>query len=310
MNVWNIYKAKQMVDWFEQKEQGEQFKFWQMSTYQKFCYAKYLAGVGLYNAVTSINYQKTISYLTKALKVLDTLGDDYNYVYAKFNYSLLKAEIYVYLGNIKTAEEIINKMEELFKHRIEGEDIFILYHVKAAMFFTQGQYNDALEYINKCIEAWKMSDTNDLSYTDDYLLKVTILNSMGEYQEAYDKAQQLYNMHKSGNYQEIFAPIYTQMAKSELGLNKIDIALDHINKAITIFLADERRNPKNVDHLEDPDLAAGYVVQGDILLAQGNIKESIESYKKAYAIYHYFYGDKSKNVVQVSELYSPSAKNI
>lgn len=63
------------------------------------------------------------------------------------------------------------------------------------------------------------------------------------------------------------------MAKSELGLNKIDIALDHINKAITIFLADERRNPKNIDHLEDPDLAAGYVVQGDILLAQGNIKE-------------------------------------
>ncbi|MFP3034757.1 MAG: hypothetical protein ACEY3C_04405 [Candidatus Tisiphia sp.] len=36
--------------------------------------------------------------------------------------------------------------------------------------------------------------------------------------------------------------------------------------------------------MEDPDLAAGYVVQGDILLAQGNIKGSIESYKKAYAI--------------------------
>ncbi|WP_342267581.1 hypothetical protein [Candidatus Tisiphia endosymbiont of Empis tessellata] len=98
------------------------------------------------------------------------------------------------------------------------------------------------------------------------------------------------------------------MAKSELGLNKIDIALDHINKAITIFLADERRNPKNIDHLEYPDLAAGYVVQCDILLAQGNIKGSIESYKKAYAIYHYFYGDKSKNVVQVSELYNKGAK--
>lgn len=52
-------------------------------------------------------------------------------------------------------------------------------------------------------------------------------------------------MHKSVN-QEALGYIYTQMAKSELGLNKIDIALDHINKAITIFLADERRNPNNI----------------------------------------------------------------
>jgi hypothetical protein len=49
-------------------------------------------------------------------------------------------------------------------------------------------------------------------------------------------------------------------------------------------------------------------VQGDILFAQGNIKGSIESYKKAYGIYHYFYGDKSKNVVQVSDLYNKGAK--
>ncbi|MDD9337533.1 MAG: tetratricopeptide repeat protein [Rickettsiaceae bacterium] len=307
MNAWNLYKSKPMVNWFEQKEQDEQFKFWQMSTYQKFCYARYLVGVGLYNRITSINYQKTISYLTKALKVLDTLGDDYDYIYSKFNCSLNIALTHVYLGNIKTAEEIINEMEKLFKHRIEGGDIFILYHVKARIFFIQGKYNEALEYVNKGIEVWKTLDPNDLGFTRDYLLRAAILSSIGKYQEAYVQTQQVYNMHKSVN-QEALGYIYTQMAKSELGLNKIDIALDHINKAITIFLADERRNPKNIDHLEDPDLAAGYVVQGDILLAQGNIKGSIESYKKAYAIYHYFYGDKSKNVVQVSELYNKGAK--
>ncbi|BFD46590.1 MAG: hypothetical protein DMENIID0002_12360 [Rickettsia endosymbiont of Sergentomyia squamirostris] len=91
------------------------------------------------------------------LKVLDTLGDDYDYIYSKFNCSLNIALTHVYLGNIKTAEEIINEMEKLFKHRIEGGDIFILYHVKARIFFIQGKYNEALEYVNKGIEVWNRS---------------------------------------------------------------------------------------------------------------------------------------------------------
>jgi tetratricopeptide (TPR) repeat protein len=117
-------------------------------------------------------------------------------------------------------------------------------------------------------------------------------------------------MHKSTKNEshEIFGRIYTQMAKSELGLRKIDAALEHTTEAIAIFLADERRNPKEADYSEDPDLAASYVVQGDILFAKDNLKQAIESYKKAQIIYFYLYRDRSKNVAHVSYLYKQGAK--
>ncbi|WP_341749758.1 hypothetical protein [Candidatus Tisiphia endosymbiont of Sialis lutaria] len=98
------------------------------------------------------------------------------------------------------------------------------------------------------------------------------------------------------------------MARSELGLGKLDHALEYVNRAITIFLADEHRNPKGADYSEDINLAASYVVQGDVLFAQDNIKEAIKSYNKAYTIYYYLYRDNRKNVAQVSELYSQGAK--
>ncbi|MGR0295561.1 tetratricopeptide repeat protein, partial [Klebsiella pneumoniae] len=70
-------------------------------------------------------------------------------------------------------------------------------------------------------------------------------NSLGRYQEAYAQAQQLYYIHKpiKNEDNEIFADIYTEMARSELGLGKIDKASEYINKAIPIFLADENNNP-------------------------------------------------------------------
>jgi len=56
------------------------------------------------------------------------------------------------------------------------------------------------------------------------------------------------------------------------------------------------------------DLAAGYVVQGDIFNTQNDLKRAIESYKKAQVIYFYLYRDRSKNIAHVSYLYMQGAK--
>ena len=98
------------------------------------------------------------------------------------------------------------------------------------------------------------------------------------------------------------------MAKAELGLGDIDKASDHVTKALAIFLADEKRNPKNGEISEDPDLAAGYVVQGDILTARGDMKHAMESYRAAQKIYFYLYKNNSGNIAQVSNLYLKGAK--
>jgi tetratricopeptide (TPR) repeat protein len=136
------------------------------------------------------------------------------------------------------------------------------------------------------------------------------LNYLKKYQRAHVQLKQLYNLYKSYKKEppEIFGCIYIQMARSELGLGKLEQASEHINKAISIFLTDERRNPKDADYSEDPDLAASYVVQGDILFAENKIKEAINFYNKAYSIYYYLYRDNRKNVAQVSYLYSQGAK--
>ncbi|MFP3035169.1 MAG: tetratricopeptide repeat protein, partial [Candidatus Tisiphia sp.] len=107
---------------------------------------------------------------------------------------------------------------------------------------------------------------------------------------------------------EIFADIYTEMARSELGLGKIDKASEYINKAIYIFAANENNDSESTNYSKNVDLADSYIVQGDILFAQDNFKQAIKSYKKAFVIYHYLYGDRSKNIAQVSELYNKGAK--
>lgn len=184
-----------------------------------------------------------------------------------------------------------------------------IHTVDSLLLIVQGKYTKSLEQANKAIEIEienGLSPDNPL-IIDNYINKAEILIYLKEYHKAYAQLKQLSKFHKKEDNAK-FACIDTQIARSELGMGKLDQALDHVNKAISIFLANEHRNPKNADYLEDPYLAASYVTQGDILFAQDNIKEAIESYNKAYSIYYYLYKDNRKNVAQVSYLYSQGAK--
>ncbi|WP_375326623.1 hypothetical protein [Candidatus Tisiphia endosymbiont of Nemotelus uliginosus] len=101
--------------------------------------------------------------------------------------------------------------------------------------------------------------------------------------------------------------IYIQFARSELGLGKRDKVLEYLNKARRIFLSDNSSNPKDANYSEDLGLAVSYVVEGDLLCAKNNRKKAIESYHKAYLIYLSLYGERLKNVAQVSYLYLQGA---
>ena len=98
------------------------------------------------------------------------------------------------------------------------------------------------------------------------------------------------------------------MAKSNLGLEDFSKAQDYITKAIAIFLSDEKRNPKNIKFSEDTDLAAAYIIQGDIFFSQNNLQKAIDLYRKAQGIYVYLYRENISNVYHVSELYLKGAK--
>ncbi|UCM93090.1 tetratricopeptide repeat protein [Candidatus Tisiphia endosymbiont of Melanophora roralis] len=305
INVGDNSKIQQMVDWFNQKNQ--QIKLWQMPENYKFYYSRYLGAIGIYNGLKK-DFETAISYFTKSLEVLYTLDNDEGKDALIFNLIHQICITYIEIGEIKLAEELLKKIEKLATQEVEH--IYTIYFLKAYLFYTQGKYNEALEYRDQSIELLIENGfhANDLYLSRTYIYRAMVLNCLGRYQEAYAQAQQLYDMRKPIKHEdhEIFADIYTEMARSELGLGKIDKASEYINKAI--LLAEENNNSENINYSKNSDLAASYVVQGDILFAQDRLKQAIESYKKSFIIYHYLYGNRSKNVAQVSELYNKGAK--
>ena len=147
-------------------------------------------------------------------------------------------------------------------------------------------------------------------FTSFYLLRAEILNALEKYQEAYAQEERFFNMHKSSNKKnsDIFGRIYTQLARSELGLGHKDKAESYIQEAIDLFISDKNRSTTSAEVLGDPDLAISYMVQGDVLSAKGMLEEAIKSYRNAQKNYFYLYQDNMKNIPQVSYLYLQGAK--
>ncbi len=308
-NSLDYYNAEKKVNWFNKADQEGKFNLWSMNNDEKCAYARYVQAIGGYYRGYS-NYKMAIKYFIRAKEIFENLK---GYESIKWNLLYHLTISNIALGQAQEAEKNIQIMEQIFNEDLmDKNNIGYMHNIKAKLLFIQGKYIESLENINKVIE---ISIKNGLALDDKllinpYLSKVEILNYLEKYPEAYATAEHLYNMCKSSEKEalEILGRIYTQIASSELGLGKLDQASEHVNQAISIFLANEHKNPKDADYSEDPDLAASYVIQGNILFAQDNIKAAIESYKKAYSIYHYLYRDNRKNVAQVSYLYSQGAK--
>ncbi|WP_341763968.1 tetratricopeptide repeat protein [Candidatus Tisiphia endosymbiont of Beris chalybata] len=309
VNSLDLDNTQKLVEWFNKNEKEKKFKLWLMNNDEKALYATYLGLIGVYYKRCA-NDTVAIEYYTRAQKVFDSVKG-YEAFKCNVVYCLVLANIA--LGRLPEAEQNIQIMDKMFKGVLaENADIITLYFAKARLFFMQGKYEDALHQVGKTINTLinNGAGAHDLFLTNYYMLRAEILNFLGKHHAAHSQAKQLYDMNKPVKPEghEIYARIYTQFAKSDMEQGKVDKALVHINKAIEILLADYRRNPKDIEQSEDPDLAASYVVQGEIFSMKNNLKTAIESYKKANVIYFYLYRNNSKNVAQVSYLYLQGAK--
>ncbi len=311
VNSFDSYECEKLIDWFDINEQQGKFKLWLMSNYEKTIYASYLKLIG-WHYRSIYKWPKALEHYTRSQNILNNIKGTEPVQYGLF-YCL--AEINIMLGDSQTAQKYIHLMEKVFSSGVleDTEEVPVtLFTVKANLFYLQEKYEEALEELNKAIKMLLVNttDSKDLILSVRYLLKSKILNSLGKYQEAYAQLQQSYSVGTTREKENhaIYARIYTQFARSELGQGELSKALEHINLAIEILLADERRNPKDADYSEDADLAASYVTQGEIFFAKNNLKAAIDSYKKASIIYFYLYGKNLKNVGHVSYLYLQGAK--
>ncbi|WP_425363438.1 tetratricopeptide repeat protein [Candidatus Tisiphia endosymbiont of Hybos culiciformis] len=306
-NSLNVSIAEKKIDWFNKVDQEGKFKLWLMNNNEKYIYVKYMQIIGSYYRSYS-DYRMAMKYFIRSQEIFENVK---GYESDKWTLFYNLAICNIVLGQVQEAEKNILMMEQMLNEGlIDQSDLVYIYFVKAQLLLVQGKYTESLEKINKTIEVSIKNglSPDDLFLVSPYILKVEILNYLEEYQKAYEQAKKLYNLCEHCKTPEILGEIYRIMARSELGLGMLDQASEHINQTISIFLACERMASKDADFLEVPELAISYVVQGDILFAQDNIKTAIESYNKAYSIYYYLYRDNRKNVAQVSYLYNQGAK--
>lgn len=296
-NYSNYSGAEKLVEWLEYSKKNQVLKLSVMNNDQKARYADFLQGIARYFRNRYSDFENSIKYSKEAEKVYeDVVG--YNELKADLFYQLALNDLKV--GNIESAKKYIPKLKNT-----PFND-----NVQAMLFFMQAKYKQSLIAIDNVIQKrLKKIKVNDLVLTSNYLLRNQILNFIGNYQDAYDQAMQLYNMHSSKKDNHIiFSRIYTQMAKSELGLKKITEASNHITKAFQIFLKDRDLNKRTDDYSENLYLADCYVVQGDIYFAQNDMEKAITSYRDAQKIYFYLYKNKRSNIEQLSYLYTQGAK--
>lgn len=308
VNSLDLYNSKKLIAWFNKNDREGKFKLWLMNNNQQGAYLEHLAIIGGYYR-RLVDYKTAIDYYNRAKAIFDRVEGHKAF---KSNILLCLGKSYLMLGDIQKAAENIQVSEQMFNDPlIDQADVGLLYFAKARLQFMQGQYSEALNQTDKTIRRFIQDgiQPNDVYFTGPYLLRAEILNILKQYKDAYVQLEQLYNMNiAKPKDHEIFGRIYTQMARSKLGLGQRQEAMEYIDKAIEILLADEARNPKEADYSNDPDLAASYVVQGDIFFANDNLKAAMEAYEKARMIYFYLYRERSKNVAHVSYLYTQAAK--
>lgn len=307
-NASDFYNAEKLVKWFEEKDVKGEFNSSLINNHEQAIYAGYLSTVGTYNRKRLADHNEALKYYNRAAVIFDQVSGRENW---KFNLSYLSALSNISIGKISDAEKNIQKLEAAaLTGKVDKGDLGLLHRIKAKLNYYQGNYPEALINIDKGISESISNGVkiDDAVLTAPYVFKAAILNSLGKYQEAYNQSQDLYNMHKSKSENHlVFGRIYTQMARAELGLKKVNEALEHTTIAEKILLGDEIRNNKTANFSEDEDLAECYVVQADALFESDKLKEAIDSYRKAQGIYFHLFQDRSKNVDFLSHLYVQGA---
>ncbi|EER22584.1 MULTISPECIES: hypothetical protein [spotted fever group] len=312
LNAEDYYNAEKQISWFTEEDKRNQFKLWLMNNEEKATYAMYLSNIGIFNKCGLCNYHKAIEYFTRAQEILHNIK---GYDNKKLSVLCCITVTQITLGQLQKAKETIEIIKKMFDDGlVDKNDIGRLNALIARLLYNDGRYNEALIAENTAIETYIKSglNSNDLVFTDPYLLKAEILNSLNQYQDAYVQTEQIYNMHKRVKKEDhsVFGRIFTQMSRAQLGLGNAKEALDYARKARTIFINDPSRPNNSRDIAVSPDiyLAKACVAEADALAALGQNEKAAKSYLDAENFYWNNYRENMGNVDEVSSMYLSAAK--
>ena len=152
----------------------------------------------------------------------------------------------------------------------------------------------------------KANDKSSATSFNTQLFKAEILNYMGNYQDAYKIAYNIYLTNRSHIINRLATDIKVliQLAKAEHGLGKDKEALVHIEEAIGHLTEDI----DDANSSTDKNLADALVTKGDILSIATKTEDAIQCYDKAENIYYNRFRQNIKNMDEVSYVLSQGAK--
>lgn len=310
INTFDYYNAKRKTDWFKTREKAGDFNTLLVDDENKAVYAEFLSLIGAYYKRSNADDRTSIRYYEEAKKVIDEVNA-YELIRCNIFYNL--ALLYIAIGDLAAAKDKIQIIEKMYLEGIiERKYVLYIHLAKARLYMTQEESSLALDEVNKAIKAFIENgvDKTDLLLTNAYLIKSSVLTSLGRYKESSIYTKMLQKMYKSkySNHHEIFGRIAVQIARIKYGEKKFNSALEYSNEAITIFLNDKARAAEDSVYKVDGDLAEAYLVFGDSLGKLGKLEEAIVAYREAQNIYIHLYKDKISNIKPISYLYTQGAK--
>lgn len=312
-NALDYYNCDKMSQWLlnSQQKLDSFFNSMLMKDTDKANYAEYLMYIAEYRDFAYSDYLRALKYFKKAKVLAESLK---NYLELKFQIYSSLAQVYAFGADFKNTEDLLKVADDIVQNNpsLDLERGF-LWFIKSRMYLLQGKYDEALDAINKCKEAY--AHFPEGTYTAPiYISKSEILNYMSRFQEAYDTSTKVYKQEETNikGEHELHARILVQLSRAELGLNKNIEALEHAKKAIDIQGIHNALIGDNVyANSYNMDLAAAYAAYGDALFATGaDSKEIIDAYNKASVIYFNRYRENEFKSEDVRDLFWNAAKNL
>ena len=267
-----------------------------MTNEQRITYGHYLTNIGVYQDFALSNLNTAINYYEEAKEILnETTGYYIIYNTAYFQQALTQISI----GDLEKAEANLLVIE----NKLQENNVPINYDRvlggRSKLSLAKGNYSKALREIT-VIEEAEVRLSNQTVVTPIHLVKAEILNYMEEFQEAYDICINLYKKESKNfkNMHEILARILVQLSRAELGLGKQELALQHIQEAISFF-EQEYVELKHKHQINDK-YAAALTARGDILVSLEKLEDAIRDYSSAKRVYFNRYRGNDRKMDNVS----------
>ncbi|KAJ6634341.1 Carboxypeptidase 1, partial [Pseudolycoriella hygida] len=218
------------------------------------------------------------------------------------------AQTQAFGGDIINAEKNMFEVENLINQYKNADfDMGLYWFIKAKIALAKGNYQASLLAIEGNIKA-ESHLPQDTFTAPTYILQSEVLNYLGEYHKSYEIIKRIYKQEVRDKKvdHELHGRILTQLARAELGIDRVELALEHAILACSVLQTEAAKY--KIESITNIDLAAAFVAQGDVLFQKNNLDKALEIYNKAETIYHRRYGSNYGQMDDISYLLAQGSK--